>query len=95
MLGYKIRFDGLGTFYNEFVTTGTVNSPDEVTAKLVKAIRPAFKPEHTLVNGTYRYSLLPEQNELVKIDFKNGTPMASEDTSENPGGVTEDDDPLG
>ena len=38
MLGYKIRFDGLGTFYNEFVTTGTVNSPDEVTAKLVKAI---------------------------------------------------------
>lgn len=96
MLGYKIRFDGLGTFYNEFVTTGTVSTPDEVTAKLVKAIRPAFKPEHTLVNGTYRYSLLPEQNELVKIDFKGGTPVTSEDTDENPDdGTGVDEDPLG
>lgn len=95
MLGYKIRFDGLGTFYNEFVTTGTVSIPDEVTAKLVKAIRPAFKPEHTLVNGTYRYSLLPEQNELVKIDFKGGTPVASEDTDETPDtGTGVDENPL-
>lgn len=67
-----------------------------MTAKLVKAIRPAFKPEHTLVNGTYRYSLLPEQNELVKVNFNGGTPVSSEDTDENPEeGTGVEEDPLG
>lgn len=100
--GYKIKIDGLGTFFNEFVTTGTVNTAEEVTAKLVKSIRPAFKPEYTRVNGTYRYSLLPEKNELVKINFNGVASVPSEDEEEEDnttgGGSGEDDeatdDPL-
>lgn len=86
-LGYKVQIEGLGTLFNEFVTTGTVSTPEEVTSKLIKTVRPAFKPEYTLVNGTYRYSMLPEKNELVKIDFKGGTPTVSDGS-----GNTEDTD---
>ena len=41
-LGYKIKLDGLGIFYNELLTEKSVSTPKEVTAKLVKSIRPAF-----------------------------------------------------
>lgn len=85
-LGYKIKIDGLGTFFNELITTGTVNSAEEVTAKLVKTIRPAFKPEYTRVNGSVRYTLLPEKNELVKISFKDEKPVLPEDDTDEEGG---------
>ena len=39
-LGYKIKLDGLGIFYNELLTEKSVSTPKEVTAKLVKSIRP-------------------------------------------------------
>lgn len=69
-LGYKVRIDGLGVIFNDFITEKTVSSADEVTAKLVKCIRPAFTPEYTIVNGSFRYALLPERIDLVKIKFK-------------------------
>lgn len=73
-LGYKVRLDGLGVFFNEFITEGSVPSPEEVTAKLIKSVRPAFSAEYTIVNGSFRYALLPEKIELVKVDFNKVEP---------------------
>lgn len=80
-LGYKIRLEGLGTFYNAFITTGTVDTPDEVTSKLIRSIRPAFNAEYTIINKAFRYTLLPEKTELTRVDFK-GIPA-----SDNTGGT--------
>lgn len=74
-LGYKIKLDGLGIFYNELLTEKSVSAPKEVTAKLVRSIRPAFNAEYTILNGTFRYALLPEKTNLVRIDFKGGIPI--------------------
>ena len=76
-LGYKIKLDGLGIFYNELLTEKSVSTPKEVTAKLVKSIRPAFNAE---------YALLPEKTNLVRIDFKGGVPIVTpeEGDSESP-----------
>ena len=76
-LGYKIKLDGLGIFYNELLTEKSVSTPKEVTAKLVKSIRPAFNAEYTILNGTFRYALLPEKTNLVRIDFKGGVPIVT------------------
>ena len=69
-LGYKIKLDGLGVFYNQLLTKNTVKTADEVNARLIRSIRPAFKPEYTIVNGTFRYALMPERTEVVKVDYK-------------------------
>lgn len=69
-LGYKIKLDGLGVFYNQLLTKNTVKTADEVNARLIRTIRPAFKPEHTVVNGARRYVLLPERTEVVKVNYK-------------------------
>ncbi len=74
-LGYKISIEGLGTFCNKFITTGTVGSPEEVTAKLIRSIRPAFSPEYTIINNTFRYALMPEKTEVTRVSFK-GVPAA-------------------
>ena len=78
-LGYKIKLDGLGIFYNELLTEKSVSTPKEVTAKLVKSI----------LNGTFRYALLPEKTNLVRIDFKGGVPIVTpeEGDSESPGEI--------
>ena len=62
---------------------------EEVTAKLVKSIRPAFNAEYTILNGTFRYALLPEKTNLVRIDFKGGVPIVTpeEGDSESPGEI--------
>lgn len=84
-LGYKVKLEGMGIFYNEFITTNTVKTASEVTAKLVKSIRPAFNAEYTIINGKFRYALLPEKTELMKIDFKGEAATPSEGGS-SPGG---------
>ena len=82
-LGYKIKLDGIGVLCNEFVTSKSVASSKLVTAKLVKSIRPAFHPEYTIVNGTFRYALLAEKTELVKVSIK-GSDIENEiDDDEN------------
>ena len=68
-LGYKIKLDGLGIFYNELLTEKSVSTPKEVTAKLVKSIRPAFNAEYTILNGTFRYALLPVERVLHQFPF--------------------------
>lgn len=69
-LGYKVKLDGIGVLYNELITTNSVGTSKAVTSKLVKTVRPAFAPEYTIINGSFRYSLLPERVELVKVNFK-------------------------
>lgn len=97
-LGYKIKLDGIGTFYNEFITTGSVTTEEEVTAKLVKSIQPAFSAEYTIVNGTFRYTLLPEKNALKKVTFKGTVTDATEEETPGGGGGGEtdpDENPYG
>lgn len=95
-LGYKIKLDGLGTFFNDLSTTGSVNTEEEVTAKLIKSVRPAFNAEYTIVNKAFRYALLPDKTEFVKISFKEGTAVATpddeEDTGTTPGGGSTGED---
>lgn len=91
-LGYRIKIDGMGMFYNELITSGSVTKEEDVTARLIKSIRPAFSPEYTIVNKSFRYALLPEKVELVKIDFNNAgasSPKGEEGGSEA-GGSAED-----
>lgn len=99
-LGYKVKLDGLGVLYNDLITTGSVTTEEEATAKLVKSVRPAFNPEYTIVNGNFRYALLPEKNSLTRVSF-NGTQTGAPEEDLNPdggtGGGTEPggEDPLG
>lgn len=94
-LGYRIKIDGMGMFYNELLTTGSVTKEEDVTARLIKCVRPAFSPEYSIVNKSFRYALLPEKVELVKIDFKNAAASAPKDdeSSSETGGFTEEDIP--
>lgn len=83
-LGYKIRLTNLGVFYNELITTSSVKTPEEVTMKLIKGVRPAFHPEYTIINRSFRYALLPEKIELEKVDFK-GNAATPEEGGGEPG----------
>lgn len=83
-LGYKINLEGLGTFYNEFITTNSVATPEEVTAKLIKSIRPAFSAEYTIINKTFRYALMPEKTEVTRVNFK-GVPIVPATTPDDGG----------
>lgn len=96
-LGYKVNLEGMGTFYNEFLTSGSVTDPEEVTAKLIKSIRPAFNAEYTIVNKSFRYALLPEKTAVTRVDFKG---VAVSAPNEGGGDVTNPDgnqgeNPLG
>lgn len=89
-LGYKVKIDGMGTFYNQLLTTGTAPKTEDVSAKLIRGVRPAFSPEHTLLNGSFRYALLPEKTELVKIEFNAGGTPSGGESGEEPGGSGSD-----
>ena len=82
-LGYKIHLDRVGTFYNELLTSGSVPNPEDVTIKLIKGIRPAFKTEYTIQNNVFRYALLPEKTALTKIDFKDSLPTTPPEEEED------------
>ena len=84
-LGYKVKLDGIGVLCNELLTDKSVETEKLVTAKLVKAVRPTFQPEYTIVNGQFRYSLLPEKVELVKVNYK-GSAVEETDTEEDDNG---------
>ena len=90
-LGYKVKLDGLGTFCNDLITTGSVNTEAEVTAKLIKSVRPAFNAEYTIVNRSFRYALLPEKTEFVRVAFKETDETTGPDTDEEDTPDGEDD----
>lgn len=96
-LGYKIRLDGIGVLCNEFLTGKSVATEKLVTTKLIKAVRPTFHPEYTIVNGTFRYALLPEKTELVKVNYSKSlieeeTDEEETETTTPEGGSTGNDD---
>ena len=74
----KIKLDGLGIFYNEVAHREKRKHTQEVTAKLVKSIRPAFNAEYTILNGTFPLCApAREKTNLVRIDFKGGVPIVT------------------
>ena len=82
-LGYKIHLEGLGVLYNKLETSGSVSTPKEVTAKLIKSIRPGFSPEYTIINGSFRYSLMPERTDLVKVKSRMSDTTSPDDGTDN------------
>ena len=82
-LGYKIHLEGLGVLYNKLETSGSESTPKEDTAKLIKSIRPGFSPEYTIINGSFRYSLMPERTDLVKVKSRLTDTTSPDDGTDN------------
>ena len=89
--GYAIQLLGFGTLSLRFVTGKCVESPDKVTAAMVRRIVPAFSPSYTLLNGSRKYDLIPDRIQLVKYGGGESTP---EDPPMEDGGGEEPTDPI-
>ena len=85
--GYNIQLLGFGNLSIRFITSGTVKTEAEATAKLIVGLVPTFNPSFKLINKKRIYDLLPVKITLVKY---NGTVPADStvetpDNSEDPG----------
>ena len=85
--GYNIQLLGFGNLSIRFITSGTVKTEAEATAKLIIGLVPTFNPSFKLINKKRIYDLLPDKITLVKY---NGTVPADStvetpDNSEYPG----------
>ena len=85
--GYNIQLLGFGNLSIRFITSGTVKTEAEATAKLIVGLVPTFNPSFKLINKKRIYDLLPDKITLVKY---NGTVPADStvetpDNSEDPG----------
>ena len=85
--GYQIQLLGFGNLSIRFITSGTVKTEAEATAKLIVGLVPTFNPSFKLINKKRIYDLLPDKITLVKY---NGTVPADStvetpDNSEDPG----------
>ena len=85
--GYNIQLLGFGNLSIRFITSGTVKTEAEATAKLIIGLVPTFNPSFKLINKKRIYDLLPDKITLVKY---NGTVPADStvetpDNSEDPG----------
>ena len=85
--GYNIQLLGFGNLSIRFITSGTVKTEAEATAKLIMGLVPTFNPSFKLVTKKRIYDLLPDKITLVKY---NGTVPADStvetpDNSEDPG----------
>ena len=85
--GYNIQLLGFGNLSIRFITSGTVKTEAEATAKLIVGLVPTFNPSFKLINKKRIYDLMPEKITLVKY---NGTVPADStvetpDNSEDPG----------
>ena len=91
--GYNIQLLGFGNLSIRFITSGTVKTEAEATAKLIVGLVPTFNPSFKLINKKRIYDLLPDKITLVKY---NGTVPADStvetpDNSEDPGTSEEGD----
>ena len=85
--GYNIQLLGFGNLSIRFITSGTVKTEAEATAKLIVGLVPTFNPSFKLINKKRIYDLLPQKITLLKY---NGTVPADStvetpDNSEDPG----------
>ena len=63
--GYNIQLLGFGNLSIRFITSGTVKTEAEATAKLIVGLVPTFNPSFKLINKKRIYDLLP-LNQLAK-----------------------------
>ena len=63
-----------------FITSGTVKTEAEATAKLIVGLVPTFNPSFKLINKKRIYDLLPDKITLVKY---NGTVSADNTVPED------------
>ena len=78
--GYNIQLLGFGNLSIRFITSGTVKTEAEATAKLIVGLVPTFNPSFKLINKKRIYDLMPEKITLVKY---NGT-VPADSTVETP-----------
>ena len=64
--GYNIQLLGFGNLSIRFITSGTVKTEEEATAKLIQGLVPTFNPSFKLVNKKRVYDLLPDRITVVK-----------------------------
>ena len=83
--GYNIQLLGFGNLSIRFITSGTVKTEAEATAKLIQGLVPTFNPSFKLVNKKRIYDLLPDKITLVKYGGT-ATSDTSNDGTDNSGG---------
>ena len=64
--GYSIQLLGMGNLDIRFITSGTVKTEEEATARLIQSLVPTFRPSFKFVNGRRIYDLLTDKITLVK-----------------------------
>ena len=85
--GYNIQLLGFGNLSIRFITSGTVKTEAEATAKLIMGLVPTFNPSFKLVNKKRIYDLLPDKITLVKY---NGSVTADNTVPEDGSGTETD-----
>lgn len=87
--GYDIELLGFGKLFIRFLNDKAVTDESKVSAKMVKALIPAFRPSFSLLkNGSRVYDLLPDKIELVKYEEedKKGSSTSGGNTPSGDGG---------
>ena len=100
--GYDIELLGFGKLFIRFLNDKAVTDESKVSAKMVKALIPSFRPSFTrLKNGSRVYDLLPGKIELVKYEEedKKGSSTSGGSTPSGDGGgsasSSKDDENVG
>ena len=85
--GYNIQLLGFGNLSIRFITSGTVKTEAEATAKLIVGLVPTFNPSFKLINKKRIYDLLPDKITLVKYNgpVPADSTVETPDNSEDPG----------
>lgn len=87
--GYTIELMGFGRLSIHFVKYGMAKSEDQANASLIKGMVPKFTPSYTVVNGSRKYSLMPDKISLVRF---NGTTATTGDSTS--GGSPDETDAI-
>ena len=97
--GYNIQLLGFGNLSIRFITSGTVKTEAEATAKLIVGLVPTFNPSFKLINKKRIYDLLPDKITLVKyngtVSADNTVPEDSSSEATDPGTSEGGGDDLG
>ena len=79
--GYDIELLGFGKLFIRFLNDKAVTDESKVSAKMVKALIPSFRPSFSrLKNGSRVYDLLPGKIELVKYKEEDGSTTPNGDS---------------
>ena len=81
--GYSIQLLGMGNLDIRFITSGTVKTEEEATARLIQSLVPTFRPSFKFVNGRRIYDLLTDKITLVKYT---GSQASDSTTPDDNGG---------